>query len=117
MYTVHVHREERIFLHFYFFYCKQLLVYGLMRRLLDTSYTTRTRPGAEWGGGGDTRGTGLTVEGAQVSPELVQTFSLLYSLCLATLYALYKYTYYIIHLLLSLVVHTLKKVSCISLRL
>ena len=57
MYTVHVqvhvHREERIFLHFvYFFYCKQLLVYGLMRRLLDTSYTTRMRPGAEWGGGG-----------------------------------------------------------------
>ena len=91
MYTVHVqvhvHREERIFLQFvYFFYCKQLLVYGLMRRLLDTSYTTRMRPGAEWGGG-DTRGTGLTVEGAQVSPELVQTFSLLYSLCLATLYA------------------------------
>ena len=57
MYTVHVqvhvHREEKIFLHFvYFFYCKQLLVYGLMRRLLDTSYTTRMRPGAELGGGG-----------------------------------------------------------------
>ena len=93
MYT---EKKEFFYIFVYFFYCKQLLVYGLMRRLLDISYTTRRRPGGEeWG---DTRGTGLTVGGAQVSPELVQTFSLLYSLCLATLYALYKYTYYIIHL-------------------